>query len=109
VSKRDLQRIDVLTEAPTERRTVVSAAETLALGVSERKDFLAFASAMQRRPPALSADDCTVVTGCTYCCSCAAKFAQRSSVYNPPLVAIFASSRRRLVERFIYARPAHFA
>ena len=47
MSERDLKRIDVLTEALAERRTVVSAAATLALAVSERKDFLASASAMQ--------------------------------------------------------------
>jgi len=48
MSERDLKRIDVLTEALAERRTVVSAAATQALAVSERKDFLASASAMQR-------------------------------------------------------------
>ena len=48
MSERDLKRIDVLTEALAERRTVVSTAATLALGVSERKDFLASASAMLR-------------------------------------------------------------
>jgi hypothetical protein len=41
-----------------------------------------------------------LVTSCTYCCSCTAKYTQRSSVYNPPSVAIFGSSRRRLVSIF---------